>query len=290
MIYILIIISAGLVCSLFLTRLDDKSDSKAWDSYRRNETSQAQQILSRAARPLASIPALQKQIKSTGTYRALEAKLRAGGAYAGSLEVFLAVQVLVIIVGLAILGSLLVLNIQGAWFYMGAIFSILLIFLPYNTVNTKAKERAAAVSDSLPDFAELLSMVLPNSSILSGMAFTAERSSGPVADEVKAMVTAISTRTLNEAEAFQLAAERLGTAEARAFMTTLMNAYLEGTKALDAINAQAESMRKISFQNRREAAKKLPTKLILIFGAHFMPALLVVAFLPLALGIGNALG
>lgn len=290
MIYVLIIIMAGLVCSLFLTRLDDKSDDKAWNSYMRNETSQAQQILSRAARPLASIPALQNQIKATGPYRAIEAKLRGGGAYAGSLEIFLSVQVLVILIGLAIMGSLLVLNVEGAWFYMGTLFAILLIFLPYNTVHTKAKERAAAVSESLPDFAELLSMVLPNSSILTGMAFTAERSSGPVAEEVKAMVTAISTRTLNEAEAFQLASERLGTSEARAFMTTLMNAYLEGTKALEAINAQAESMRKIAFQNRREAAKKLPTKLILIFGAHFMPALLIVAFLPLALGIGNALG
>ena len=73
-------------------------------------------------------------------------------------------------------------------------------------------------------------------------------------------------------------------------MTTLMNAYMDGTKALDAINAQAESMRKISYQNRRAFAKKLPTKLIIIFGIHFMPALFVVALMPLALGIGSVLG
>lgn len=290
MIYIIILLAVALIIAALLSKNEDASDKDAWEKYMSSETSQAQRILSRAARPIASMPALQKQVRTTKTYRHFETKLRAGGAYAGSLEIYLSMQILTIMIGIAIFGAVLFFNVTGFWLFMGVAFGALLMGLPYNKVYMAAKNRTDAVIDSLPDFAELLSMVLPNSSILTAMAFTAERTTGPVAEEITAMVSSITTRTLSEAEAFQLAAERLGTPEARSFITTLMNAYLEGTKALDAIKAQAESMRKVSYQKQRERAKKLPNRLIVVFGLHFMPALFIVALMPLALGIGRTLG
>lgn len=287
---VVVVLVAALLAAFLVTTLEDRKDNEAWETYLANEESAATRIFARAARPLANLPLLQDQVNSTKTYRNLEAKLRGGGAFGGSLEIFLAVQGLMIAVAVALLGTILILDLRGFWMYMAAAFSALLLVYPYATVHSTAKARAAAVTDSLPDFAELLTMVLPNTSIMTALAFTAERSEGPVAEEVRALVSSIQSRTLVEQEAFRLAADRLGTAEAQAFITTLMNAYLEGTKALEAITAQAEAMRKVAFQERRAAAKRLPTKLILIFGMHFMPALFVVAFLPLALGIGRTLG
>lgn len=286
-IVVLLVLAVGF---FFIDKTKQAADDKAWEAYVSNETSQTQRILSRAARPIASLPILQNQVKATQTYKQLTAKLRAGGAYAGSLEVYLSVQVVTILLGIGIIGLAALLGLTGLPLYLSIAFGLLFMILPLNKVFSTAKARSVAVTESLPDFAELLIMVLPNSSILTALAFTAERSKGPVAEEITSMVSAISSRSLNEAEAFQLAAERLGTPEARAFMTTLMNAYLEGAKALDAIKAQSESMRKLAFQHRRELAKKLPTKLSIIYGIHFMPALLVIAFLPIGLGLGDALG
>lgn len=287
MIYGLIFIVAALAFALYLSTFENKSSDKDWDAYLSNETSQTAQILSRAARPLASLPALQKQLQATQTYRHLETKLRSGGAYGGSLEIYLSIQILAIIFSMSVMAGLLITGLDGFWFFVGSAIALIVILIPYNNVRTAAKERTTAVTESLPDFAELLGMVIPSMSILAALAFTAERTDGPVSEEVTSMVSSIASRTLSETEAFQLAADRLGTPQARSFMTTLMNAYLEGQKALDAINAQAETMRKISFQNKRAAAKALPTKLIFIFGLHFMPSLFIIALLPLGLSIGS---
>ena len=182
---------------------------------------------------------------------------------------------------------------------------ILLALWPLNEVNSKAVKRGDAISDELPDFAELLVMVLPAMSVPQSLAFTAEHTSGIVSSEMRELVRTLSSRSMPEDEAFSLTAERLGTDDGRQFVDALRDAYLEGTKVVENILSQAETMRRVSFQRQRAAAKKLPMKLTLeqaiayidedelvkltiMFAVHFMPLLFALAFLPVVFGLAGA--
>jgi pilus assembly protein TadC len=116
--------------------------------------------------------------------------------------------------------------------------------------------------------------------IMPALRYTAEHLDGPVAEEVRNMLTILAAGTTSEADAFSFAGERLGTPEARAFFQALLQALLEGTRVSETIAAQAESLRISTYQLQRIEVKKLPIKMVIMFGIHFLPLLFIVALVP----------
>ena len=277
------------VGSVVITRLEDRSSVETWDSYLQT-TEGVVGYLGRAARPLASTKPVQRALASTEQYRAIQRKLRLGGAFGGNAEIYFSIQFLSAIVALASFATALLLDLGGLFKITLVLLGVVLLYWPLNEVNSKATKRAAEIAFELPDFAEMLIMVLPSMSVPQSLAFTTEHTTGIVAHEMRELVRTLSARVVSEDEAFDITAERLGTDDGRQFVDSLRDAYLEGTRVVDSVINLAESMRKVSFQNQRAVAKKLPLSLTIIFAVHFMPMLFALAFLPVVFGLTNAIG
>lgn len=292
MIIIGIAIAAGLLMAVLIIvrRTSSVSVQESHDSSfeiaRSQEDSTIGRLFLAAGRNLAGLPYTNVPEESPA-YRSLRTKLAAsGGLYAGSVAVFLSVQVAAGILSAMLLAVLLF--VQGGWMVMvvGALLAVGIGAYPYQRLVAAAKKRAEKVDQCLPEFAELLIMPLSSGyGILPGLGFTAERTAGPVADEVKLMLSAISSRAANEKEAFEAAGDRLGTPAAKSFFNALSQAYLEGVSAVTTISGQAEQLRKLSYQRLREKLKILPNKLVFIIALHLMPTLFIVILTPLLYGL-----
>lgn len=283
---IMLVLLTGVV--MMARKSPSANDVSAWDEYE-NDGEQLDKVLARASRNLAGTVLVRTGSGGTAT-RTLEALLRSGRTFGGSLEVFLSVVVATLIGSASLLLLALGLNFRGVALLLTAGFALLLAAYPWNKAFTEAKSRTAAINAALPDFIELLVMVLPTTSPLPALAFTAERARGPVAVEILALVQTISSRGVaSDLEAFEIASNRLGTPEARTFITTLRNAYIEGTPVTESLVQQAEALRRALFQRQRARAKRMPTTLVIVFAIHFMPLLIILALLPIIVGLGQGL-
>jgi Flp pilus assembly protein TadB len=209
--------------------------------------------------------------------------LAAGGMYGSSPEVFLSIQVGLTLVGAAIIG----LGIGGILpAFPAAILAAVVCAYPFAHVDQKARRRTELIGDALPEFAEMLMMPLSSGqSVMQSLRFCADQIKSPVADEVRHMLQLVSSRAMDETTAFRYAGERLGTPESRSFFAALLSAQVEGTKVLDNIAGQADALRTQMYQRRRAEAKKLPVKLVMIFGLHLLPLLFIIAGIPVLVAL-----
>lgn len=223
-------------------------------------------------------------IDSTGAFgRFIEAKLlAAGGRYGSNKDIFFAVQATTVVAGAAVIAF------AGLGLYplFVGLAGPIIAALPYMELSSAAQKRAAQINAGLPEFADLLSMPLSvGRPVIPALALTAERTEGPVSEEVTNMLALIHSHALTETEAFTLAGERLGTSEAKAFFNVLSQGQTEGAKVLENLEAQAEALRQTWYQERRGEIKKLPVRMIVVFGLHFIPVLLLFAIFPVAVAI-----
>jgi len=256
--------------------------SSAWKEIEKQKENMeaAERALGPLAQRFAGTRAVQAAVESERSFEELQKKLRAGQSFAASLEVFFAYQTAALIAGIAIL-SLSFLDWPSSIFSfvfvgMGLIIGI----TPYYRVVTKAREREEEVLELLPRFADLLLMVLSSMSVPQALSFTADRDKGPIAAEMRELVRTLSAHTLQDKEAFELTAERIGTQPGRDFIETLASAYIEGTKSTETIRLQVEQLRMLRYQQQRGVAKRIPNRMIVAFALHFLPLLFVVALLP----------
>jgi tight adherence protein C len=266
----------------------DRDTSAEW---RRAEVTSvgADKFFLAAARPLSNVPAIYERAISP-QYRWLQSKLLAsGGSWGNSVEVFLSVQVVAIVIAVMMLAALATFDtttFQKASVGLGA-FGVL--GWPYTQVSKRAKTRIEEVNDTLPIFTDLLQMPLAaGMGVLPAISFTLERMpAGHVHTELSHMLALQKSRSVTDAEAFMMAGERLGTPEAKAFFTALMQAHTQGMTLAANLEKQAEALRDKAFEQRREKIMRLPTKVSIITAMHLMPLVLVVTMLPLVLSLGN---
>lgn len=251
---------------------------ESWKTAIATENSAIGRILLNVSRPVSRIPALYDQVP-TRQYKALQSKLLAADVFNSDIEVFIAVQAGAAIVGVA---AFICAVLMKSWLGLGVGgFGAAIALYPYNIISKKAKAKDLAVSQGLPEFAELLQMPLSaGMGILPALKFTASRLEGPVADEVRNLDTILSTNRTQEAQAFVYAGERLGTPEAKAFFGALLQAQVEGSKIIENLASQAQSLRVAAFQRQRAEIKKLPVRMVVMFGLHLLPLLFVVALIP----------
>lgn len=282
-----IVLAAWAAITALVAKPTRQENESVWASYLDNSEGVARS-LGRAARPLAR-SGIVRRAEATEAFEFLQNRLRLSLAFATSTEVFFSIQLLTMLVSGALLSVVLLAELPTFVKFVMVALAAILPAWPYNEVSQKALKRGNRITMELPDFAELLVMVLPTMSVPQALAFTTDNAEGLVADELRELVKTLASRAMSEDEAFSLTSQRLGTPEGRQFVDALRDAYIEGTKVVESINSQAESMRKIAYQNQRAAAKKLPTKLTFIFALHFMTLMFALTLLPVVYGLGKAL-
>lgn len=281
MLVFLVVIVVG---ALLLLRGREEPSEK-WDTYQEESPDGLQRLLLPAARELSGTKAVRKL--GPDQVEGLQQKLRIGNAFFGDLEVFFAYQLAAVIVAAMILTLTFLPSLPGLFRIVFILLAVIIVIWPYSTATKAAGERASAIRAELPDFAELTLMVLPSMSVPQSLSFTSGRLDGPVAFEMRELVKSLSTRTIPEDEAFDLAAERLGTVEGRQFVASLKTAYIDGTKSVSVIRAQVDNLRRIQFQEARAKAKRLPITMVVAFALHFMPLLFVLVFVPVAFSLSG---
>lgn len=292
----LTILAVFLVATVFVARrgtrpseADIERLDAAWSDAYASESSGVQLALLKMSRPLAGLPG--QAIKPTSsTYQQLQEKLLATGSrlYGGSVDVFLSFQVLMFLIGAALVALSLIFS-GGKEVVGGAVFmAVVLSAWPYNRVSDLAKKRAEKVTAALPAFAELLIIpIRAGKSVVPAMKFTAEKVDNVVADEVNTLVRMIESRSVPEEIAFESAGKRLGGQAAPVFMNSLYEAHAQGVAIADALATQAEQLRYEDHQRRRALLKKLPNKMVFVIALHLMPFLFAITLLPTFYSLGN---
>jgi len=293
MILALLILSALAVLVAFFAADSRKTGNlppekqERWSNAISNEKSAVGRILLQVARPVSRSTIISRE-SSTPQWRALKRKLAASGSFSSDVEVFLSVQLAAIIIGfIAVAFAAVAPSTIGR--VTGAVVAFGIVAFPWNIVSKNAAKRSKEVLEDLPDFAELLQMPLAaGMGIPPALKSTAERLDGVVARETLRMLDIIRVNPSEESQAFVIAGERLGVPEARAFFVALLQAHLEGASVASSLSRQADILRAAAYQRKRAELKKLPIKLVLIIGLHFLPVLFILALLPVIVNFGAA--
>ena len=293
MIFALLVLAVLAVSVAFLSNDSKKNGplseprQQVWASAVSNERSAVGRILLNVARPLSRTSLIQREA-ATPQWRSLQRKLNASGTFNGDVEVFLAVQVACGMIALLAIAAAVASSDSSLNLVTGLLFGAAIAAYPWNIVSKSATKRTSAVLDNLPDFAELLQMPLSaGMGIPPALKFTAERLPGPVSDEVHRMLDQIRVNPTEESAIFIATGERLGVPEARSFFTALLQSHVEGASVSANLSRQAEILRAAAYQRRRSMLKRLPIKLVLIIGMHFLPLLFILGLLPTFLSLGN---
>lgn len=271
--------------ALWGTRPSRDNENQEWSDYLESVDG-VERLLGQVAQPLAGTGLVQKAIE-TPAYRKIRTRLVLGQTFGGSVEVFTSVQFTCLAISSASLLTAILVPLPTLPRILLGLFALIIAVWPSNHVRESAKKRSAAITVELPDFADLLVMALPGMSVISAMSFTSDHVKGVVASEIRELVTSLHGRNINQSEAFDITAQRLGTNEGIEFVRALQNAYIEGTKVIETLTTLAETMRKVAYQQQRAVIKKLPVKLVVVFALHFMPLLFVLSFLPVITGLGS---
>lgn len=257
----------------------------AWQRAMDQEASSVGRILLSVSRPISRTDLLFDRLP-TRQYRFLQSRVLASQSFGSDVEVFLSLQVAMTLVGLGVFA--LGFFTHGLFQIMMGLGGVLCMLYPWNVVSKNASARAEAVSTALPEFAELLQMSIAGGMGLElALRFTSDRIDGPVSEEVVNMLTLVRTNPGQEQQAYLLAGERLGTPEAKTFFATLLQAQLDGARVLDSLAAQSQALRLADYQRQRATVKKLPVKLVAMFGLHILPLLFVAALLPAMLSLSK---
>lgn len=285
---IVLFLLAGVLATAVWVRYsatDAEPDAAAFDRARLELDGFLDAGLLSLARPVAATKAVQ-EAKRNPAVRALEDRVRVSRLYGGSLEVFISVQVVSLLVSSGLILSIVGMGLGGIVRLVALGLSAAIAVQPWQQVNTKARKHTMEVNEDLPVFVDLFLMPLASGlSLESALRFTVDYTQGPVATQVRWLLDTMQARLLSDELAFREAGRRLGTPEAAAFFTALSQAYIEGSKVIDTLVKQAEGLRTQSHQLRRARIKRIPVKMVVAFAIHFMPLLFVMALVPLLLGL-----
>lgn len=275
--------------SEYLQSLDWDDDEL--DEY---ERTLAQPFLTRVVRPLASsiLQAMGSLLPSNHREHVHHQLVRAGLQAQFRAEEIISLRVLGGVAGL-LLG---ILNL-GTGFVGGGTGVFLLVLLPVvgaqlpqSWLDRKVEERQHAIRRDLPDTLDLMAISVEAGVGFEGaLAVVCENFDSPLANEF--------ARTLREMElglprrdALHNLKKRTEVPELSNFVLTLTQADALGMPVGRVLKTAAEEMRTRRQQWAREAAAKLPVKILFPLVAFIFPAIFIVLLGPAVSDIANAFG
>lgn len=163
-------------------------------------------------------------------------------------------------------------------------------FVPSLYAKQHRDTRVEAIDRELPDVLDVLAISVEAGVGLEGaIQAVTERFSSPLADELGHALTEMELG-LSRREALQNLRTRTDVPDLNGFVLSLLQADALGMPMTRVLKTQADEMRRRRRQRVREAAAKLPVKLILPLILFIFPALFIVILGPAMIQIAEALG
>jgi len=230
-----------------------------------------------------------------GPSRTLEDELARAGFYGKAAPgIFIASKVVVMIVGLAVCGSLVAATEMPltSKALAAVLAGAILFFLPNGIARWLRARRRQQVWQQLPYAIDLMEVCVSSGMGLDQawnvVAEELGQGKSPLADEM-ALTTLEIHLGATRLEATRHMAERTGVDEVSSFATMLVQSERFGTSIADALQAYAGAMREERSLRAQEAAEKAAVKLIIPMATLLIPALLIVILGPGLMLVVNAL-
>lgn len=161
--------------------------------------------------------------------------------------------------------------------------------LPYVSLNSKSEKRKSEILSALPDMLDLLYV-----SVEAGLAFdmgmkkTAEKTKGPLSEEMRRAMDDIS-KGRNREDALKGIVTRTKVDDINTFVTSIIQAEKLGSNIAGVLRVQSITMRQMRRQRAQEFAAKIPVKMLFPLVLFLFPALFVVILGPAAINIMETL-
>jgi tight adherence protein C len=243
----------------------------------------------RAVMPaLAGIGKLASGVTPAGAIRKIRAKLDLAGnpRHLGAAE-YIGLKVLSIVIIIPVgLWALRESGLQGLVLWLLAVVIIGAgLWLPDIILQRVIEARQTAIRRSLPDVLDLLVI-----SVEAGVGFdgamqkVVERGGGPLTDELARVLEQVRLGK-SRADALRMMGERTQVTDLISFVAAVQQGETLGVSMAKVLRVQADAARERRSQRAREAAAKLPVKLLFPLVFFIFPALFVVILGPAAVSI-----
>lgn len=168
--------------------------------------------------------------------------------------------------------------------------TLLGLFVPALYVKQNRDKRVESIDRELPDVLDVLAISVEAGVGLEGaIQAVTDRFASPLADELAHALTEMELG-LSRREALQNLRARTDVPDLNGFVLSLLQADALGMPMTRVLKTQADEMRRRRRQRVREAAAKLPVKLIFPLIVFIFPALFIVILGPAMIEIAKALG
>lgn len=216
-----------------------------------------------------------------------EKLLWAGEPWGLTVQGFIGIQFTLLILGSIIGLNLMIFNIP---IFISLIISIALFFSPHLLLNEKIKKRKNEIEKDIPNMVGLLSTsITAGVELIPSLQSISMNLPGALGDELRKVWTENATGK-DLSKALKDMATRTGVDILKSFVETIVTAKERGGMNLSSILNDFSST-VLEFQRRKaqEAAKKIPTKMLLpMFVCIFIP-MLVLLLAPVVFTLTSAL-
>jgi tight adherence protein C len=181
-----------------------------------------------------------------------------------------------IFVGLLAGAALLQRGMGNNAYLCGVMVGVCCLMLPDTGLNRAIDDRRYKIKKALPDVIDLLVVCVEAGIGFDGaVAKVVEKSKGPLADEFARVLQEMRLGKLRS-QALRDMAKRVGVIEISTFVAAICQAEQTGASLSTTLTAQAGMMRSRRSQRVREAAAKLPVKMLFPLVFCIFPAIFVV--------------
>lgn len=161
--------------------------------------------------------------------------------------------------------------------------------LPGTWLKGRVKMRQKEVLRALPDGLDLVTTCVgAGLGLDAALARVAEKSSGPLADELTRMLREVAMGKLRR-EAMTEMADRLGVQELSGFVSAVIQAEQLGVSIAQVLGVQADQMRTRRRQRVEQTAHEAPIKMIFPLVLFIFPAFMLVILGPAVIRIAGSL-
>lgn len=162
--------------------------------------------------------------------------------------------------------------------------------IPGQWLKGRVKTRQKTVLKSLADALDLVTTcVEAGLGLDAALAHVAEKSSGPLAEELSRMLREVAMGKLRR-EALTEMADRIGVEELSGFINAVIQAEQLGVGISQVLRVQADQMRTRRRQRAEKAAHEAPIKMIFPLVLFIFPAFMIVILGPAVIRIATSLG
>ncbi len=184
-----------------------------------------------------------------------------------------------------VLGFLIGYSLGGNWWVAFPALTVFSFFVPDILIYNEGLKRDEEMGKRLPDALDMLNLCVESGlSFQSAMAQVAANQEGPVAKEFGLALQEMQLGR-SRGEALTAMAGRTRQDDVQRFVSAMLQVDKIGVPVATVLREQAKEMRAKRYARAREAAQKVPVKILMPLMLCFLPALFIIILGPAAYSI-----